>query len=90
MALRATWTDGKDQFALSQQQLESIGIGISECSKCKEIHQLAKLNRENNGLWIVITRADSIIEHINAIKGIGFCPKRQSGSQNVGTIDEPI
>lgn len=74
--LRAPWTDGRNQYTLSQKQLENIGLEISECSLCREIHRTAKLERENAKYWIVLTHEKDIIEHIRDINVHGTCPYR--------------
>lgn len=53
---------------ISQGLLEKIGIGISECELCKEIHFIAKPTKRKNSKFLIDTHDPKLLEHLHILR----------------------
>lgn len=73
MKFHASGLDTKEENRIPQDILEKIGITISECEICKQIHVSAKIMKGRND-WCILTTNKDVVNHINFFRKNGYCP----------------
>lgn len=76
--------DGKEPHTFTQSVLEKIGIRISECNFCKEIHFMAIPERKTS--WKIKTANPELVRHLQFVTRFGDCPNDMPAVSSIEDI----